>query len=337
MAGKGCRKTAFVLGIGCLAIPVGLAIVVAIFLYAGQKLYQRNGPSQPEPAALAIPPVAPPGGPSSSGASGNVLPGRDLPPLGGAPGAGAPPLRLTLDLSEGQFDVVPGPPGSDIKVDGLFDPRDYEMTQETESSADAGRSVTIRFRRKIPFLFLFFQGFDKRNPNKVTVSIPEGVPTALSLVLKRCEASVELGGLTLTDLNARLAMGDQKVRFSRPVPGGLAHASVRASMGNIGFTGLGYAAPSDFQFQGSMGDFNLDFTGQWPASFQAKTRIRHSMGDLRIRIPKEVRMSESSRTHVVLGDTRTRGMKEAQTEDPNAPVMELDLSGSMGDTTVIHE
>jgi hypothetical protein len=323
MASGGCRKFAFYAGIGCLAVPIGLAIIIGLFLYGAQR-FGQSGPQHPVPSAISVPmaaapPPRPPApSPGGSPASGPAVAGKDLPEIG-SPASGAKPVHLTLSLSEGDFTIVPGPPGTDIKVDGLFDPKSYELTQTTEEGGD-GREIRIGFRRKTPFFFLLFG--NQHPENKLTITLPEGVPTALDLQLNKCESHVELGGLTLTDLQARLVMGDQNVNFERPVVGRLEHASMSLSMGDIKVRGLGNAHPADLQLQGSMGDIRVSFDGDWPEGGKISAHARMSMGDFRVTIPRGVRVKSSS--SMVLGDSRRMGRgKVDATEDPNAPLLEL--------------
>ncbi len=365
MASPGCRKAALVLGIGCLGVPIALALVIALVMVVARRTYKDEGPPTPEATSLSVPVGAPPSGAAAPGAGRAGTPSTEAPrapspggegsaPTGGAPSKPPPvagtdlpelspaasatpsaaPIRLTLDLQEGRFIVVPGPPGSDIKVEGLFDPRDHELTQNVEEGGDLGREVTIRFRSKRSFLMRLLSGrFNTEGATKLTVTIPEGVPTALSLRLSKCESRVELGGLTLTELDARLGMGDQEITFERPLAGDLARASVKFSMGEMTVEGLGNAHPKEVFVEGSMGELSVDFRGEWPAAAHSKARIRMSMGEIKIRVPREVRVS-SSGTRVFLGDAHTGALKEPQTEDPNAPSLDLDLSTSMGEVSV---
>lgn len=338
MASGGCKKVAFYVGIGCLAVPIGLAIIIGLFLYGAQKLGQ-TGPQHPVPSAITVPiaathappPSEPSTGPSSS--PGPVAAGRDLPEIAKreSPESGSKPVHLSLDLAEGEFTIEPGPPGTDIKVDGLFDPKSYELSQTTEEG-DSGREVRIGFRRKTPFFFLLFG--NQHPENKLTISLPVGVPIALNLSLAKCESHIELGGLTLTDLQARLAMGDHSVDFQRPVVGRLENARMRLSMGDIKVRGLGNAHPENLQLHGSMGDIRVSFDGDWPAGGKMAANARMSMGDFRVTIPRGIRVKSSST--LVFGDSRRRGMNN-QPEDPNAPLLELQTHASMGDLTIIQE
>jgi len=335
MASGGCRKVAFWGLIGCLGVPIGLALILAVVLFVGNRLGQSE-PQHPVASAMSVPVAAgrTPAAPAPGGSSGPVASGKDLPELDrdASKGKDATPVNLSLDLSEGEFTIVPGPPGSEIKVDGFFDPKSYELTQETKERDDGGRDIHIGFRRNTPFLFLLF--WSNHPENKVTITIPEGVPTALDLRLSKCQSHVELGGLMLTSLTARLSMGDQTLTFERPLASKLAQASLRLSMGDIKIRGLGNARPETLTVQGSMGDVRVSFDGDWKPGDKVAANLRMSMGDFRVVVPPNVRLE--SRSMLILGDSRRPG-KDQQPEDPNAPLLVLQTHTSMGDLTITHD
>lgn len=355
MAG-GCRKTAYVVGIGCLGVVILGSVLVAGGMWYARRTYSQLGEHTPSDTSITIPSSgkasAPaestatpqgseaPGRAGGSGQPGSAAgppppPGRDLPDLSQA---SLKPTNLHLILEEGEFTVQPGPPGTDIVVEGHFDSRDYELTQKTDETSDGARDVTVRFRAKRGWLVRLLAGhFDSHDENRVTVTIPEGLPTALDLRLAKCESRLELGGLTLTDLQAHMAMGDQRVSFGRPMAARLPRADFKTSMGEVHVSGVGNAAPESFALFGSMGEYHVDFDGAWPRGIQSKAQIHLSMGEIHVRVPGEVRIADVSRVGVSLGDSKVVGEYQDVANDPNAPTLLLDLHASMGDATLVHE
>jgi hypothetical protein len=132
-------------------------------------------------------------------------------------------------------------------------------------------------------------------------------------------------------------MGEHDLTFSRPLAAPLKRADIRASMGELEITRLGNASPEVVSVAGSMGEVRVDFLGAWRPAARSKARIRFSMGELRVRVPKEVRIADTSKSRVSLGDSDSRALRGDQTDDPNAPVLELDLAGSMGEIRVVHQ
>jgi len=235
---------------------------------------------------------------------------------------------LTVELEEGRFYIEPGPPGSAVRAEGYFDERDYELTQEVVEDGDLGRHVTIRFRRTRPWYVLLF--FGDENKNEVTVTIPEGVPTALMLRLSKGETRTELGGLTLTDLHANLGMGEHQLGLRHPLTHDLERAVIHGGMGEIRLLELGNARARTYDIRGSMGEFTVDFDGEWAPGFTSHATVRFKMGECRISVPPEVRIPEGSSASVIMGEASTPAFRGLQPEDPDAPTLEFDVSASMG-------
>ena len=106
-----------------------------------------------------------------------------------ASGKGGPataPLRLTLDLNEGNFTIRPGQPGTDLQIEGQFAPGMYELLDNRETDPATGATrARIRFRSTAPQWARFFAGItgDSRSQPELTITIPRGKPLDLMLVL----------------------------------------------------------------------------------------------------------------------------------------------------------
>jgi hypothetical protein len=322
MASGGCRKAAFIAGIGCLSLLVMGLLLAAAAIYLARRAFQQETAARREPVSVVVP-VRDAGPGDGAGEA-----ARDL------PAASSAPVRLTLDLAEGIFTVGAAPAGSDLRADGTYDPDRYALTQSVEEIEDDGaaaRSITLRFRRK-GLVSLFFN--TDSTPNHLTVGIPEGVPYALRLRIGKARSESDLGGLTLTRLASEFSNGEHAVRFSRPLAAALDLAEFRSSMGRLDVEGIGNARPRHVKVEGSMGDTRLDFSGAWPRGFEAAASLRVTMGGLRVKVPRAVRVRSAS--SVVFGSSRSRGMKE-EPEDPDAPALELQATASMGDLHLVRE
>jgi len=332
MAGGGCKKIAFYSGVGCLGLVILIALGVSGLIFMARRA-GNDANQHPVPTTFTIPvPAAAP--PPASSPAGPQSPGRDLPALDAdrKGRADLEPVHVVLDLSEGNFTIQPGPPGSGVKVDGKFDPGTYSLAQEESRDGEGRRQLTVSFRRRVPFFLIMFG--DHHPHNEINITLPESVPTALDLHLSRCDSHVDLGGLTLTDLEARMSMGDQDLNFSRPLAGKLAHAAFRFSMGDTKVRGLGNALPASLELHGSMGDVRVSFDGAWPPSSRISAVARMSMGDFRIVVPRNVRLN--SHSSIAFGDSDVpRG--ESQPTDETAPELELQTHASMGDLSVKHD
>ena len=117
-------------------------------------------------------------------------------------------------------------------------------------------------------------------------------------------------------------MGDHELEFSRPLAIEMIEGRLNGQMGEISFTSLGDARARELHITTSMGEAVVDLGGAWPD--EAEVSIRNSMGDLRVDVPNDIRLSEGSRLRVG-GETRRIGRRR-ETDDRDAPEVDLRVS-----------
>ena len=256
------------------------------------------------------------------------------PERSGAAQSTADPLRLNIELQDGTFEIRPGPPGTDVTVEGDYATPYYELVEELGTDRD-GRPTMMIGRRPtrsmLVRLVATLRSHGDGAPNDLTVTIPEGVPIELVLGLSAGETRTDLGGLTLTNLEAALSMGEHRLDFSRPLAQPLPRVQVNGSMGDVDLENLGNARALEFETSSSMGNFNVDLGGEWPLETVAELVFNHSMGDLRLNVPETLRIATDSESSVRLGDSGDLDAVQG-TADPAALVVRLYVSTTMGET-----
>ena len=246
------------------------------------------------------------------------------------------PLRLEIELEEGEFEVRPGPAGTGVRVDGTYAKAYYDLTEEhTPAGEPGGPATVIRLRPAHSFFVRLIGsalgGHDGAH-NALTVTIPKGVPIALTLALRTGESRTDLGGLTLTDLDAELAMGEHRLDFSEPLAGRPHSVRVEGGMGEIRLERIGNAGPRELEAYGRMGSLTVDLGGDWPGDAVADLTIENSMGELRLNVPDTVRIAPDSNASNVLGATsHFPAENDASAE---GPLVRLHLTNTMGETRV---
>ena len=332
---SGWQKGCLFVGVGCLSVVVLLITAAGLAFVWAAASARRLGDPTPERISETIVRSAQP---AESEPPPTDRPAEDVAePTDQAIAIrqSSDLLHLTLDMQEGRFDVRPGPPGSDVRVDGRYATAYYELTHD-KSESSGERRVVVRFRSKRSFFVRALAGLmtSSARTNRLTVTIPEGWPVDLRLRFGQGASDVDLGGLTLTNLTADVSMGDHEIEFSRPLAAELPRARLDGQMGDIRFLNLGNARAEDLEVSTSMGDAQVDLGGEWPRDTVSEVEIRHSMGDLRLRIPNDIRLSPDSSTEVTMAESRGLDTRN-ETDDPDAPTVELHLTASMGDARVI--
>ena len=299
-----------------LAVPAAFVTAVAVALVWASSTVERLGEPTPEPIARTV-----------------TLPSRGR--AGVAGDAAGPTTHLDIDLEDGVFEVRPGPPGSDVRVDGTYARKYYDLIHDqTPSGSPPGRTVTVRLQRARSLLVQLMTHATERvpsTPNDLTVTIPRDTPLSVDLTIRAGESRVDLGGLSLTDLTVDLAMGEHRLDFSEP----LAHAPRRVrldgGMGEIRFERLGNARAGELQASGHMGSVTVDLGGSWPVETMADVTLNNLMGELRLEAPAGLRLVGGAEESPVPpgADGPASGSGVA---NPGAPALRLRISTTMGET-----
>ncbi len=309
------KKLLLFAGIGCLSVV--LLVVIGLAGTMAWAVYQARQLGDPTPTRVER--TIPVGGTAASRV---------------AEGTTGDALALDIDLREGSFTIQPGPPGSDVTVEGVYAEGYYELTESREPpDGSRGGRVSIAFRPSASVLVRAVTGMLSGSGSRstaLTVSIPRDLPVDLSLRLGLGEARVDLGGLALTGLDLDLSMGDHRLDFSSPVTGEIAEAQLRFNMGNLTVDNLGNARIRRLDASGSMGSVRADLGGAWGDGTETELTFRQSMGDLQLRVPRAVRLDVEAQS--------TTGQNIVQPadppEDPAAPTIRVRLNTSMAESRV---
>jgi hypothetical protein len=319
---SGWQKAGLMAGIGCLTI-VGVVVVgLLVAVTWARSTMARFGDPTPTRTERTISLPAP-----------ETAPGEAA-PTPGAASSGSEPLRLSIDLEGGSFTVQPGPPGSQVKVEGTYAQGFYELTETTNAGAPGGaRRTTIRFRSKAPMWARVLGGIGGGGGRpELTVSIPEGLAIDLSLRVAMGESRIDLGGLTLRDLGLEMSMGNHRIDFKEPLAEGVRRVNLSAQMGNVSIENLGNTRAAAIEASGNMGNLEADLGGAWPEGAEAEASFTQSMGELTVNVPRTVRLETSIRSG--RDETENRPAPAEETSDPNAPMIRLRVSTSMGESRV---
>jgi hypothetical protein len=319
---SGWQKVGLFAGIGCFSFVALLVVGFAIAVFYAKSTLADLGDTTPTQVERTIAIQA-------------QAPTAEAPLPGTNPAAitANEPMQLQVELQEGSFDIKPGEPNGRVQVEGRFSEALYELTQRTETQ-NGKAHTTIRFRSKAPMWarMLAGMGNDDSNRPRLTLLIPPGVPIELSLNVSMGESRIDLGGLTLSDLGLDLSMGNHEVDFRQPVVDGMTRFRLNARMGNVRVENLGNARAKSVDASGSMGNLTADLGGDWRPGSEAELSFTQSMGEVRVNVPTKVRLEADVRD--AEGKTRTVPSDADETKDPQAPVIKLRVSSSMGEGRV---
>ena len=318
---SGWRTAGLIAGIGCLSMIVIVVGGVVIATMVARAQLRNLGDTDPRPVTRRI-----------------EIPGAEAVAAskpGASEAARVMPLRLTIELQEGNFTIRPGEPGSELQIEGEYAPGLYELTQSVDTDPATGvTSARVRFHSTAPAWARFFGGFGGgvENMAELTVTIPRGALIDLTLQMNMGRSEIDLGGLTLDELSINASMGEHRIDFSEPVVEGLRELRLNTSMGNIMIENLGNARAESITAHGSMGNVTASLGGAWPAGEEANLRFEQSMGELTVRVPSNVNLDADVRRSDGKSSSPAPG---TQPDDPKAPTLRLRVTTSMGDARIV--
>jgi len=264
---RGCLKSGM---FGCLGI-----IVIFIVFVGGTALvaWNRSGKVQIEDKVLA---------PATAGAPTEVR-GAKVTEVPAGIG------RVVLDLSQGEFQIHPGPSGSSVRVEAVFDSESYQVEDYFQSQPDSSWVYGVRSKRTISGLQDLFRQLmtDAKSP-KIDIYLPADSPLELQVLVQEGGFEAELGGLWITNADFRYKKGGFELDISEPLKEPMDSLTIRGSMGGFEASRLGNASPRVLEVVCRMGGADIDLRGAW--SRDADIRLDLAMGGIGLQVPTDVQI-----------------------------------------------
>jgi hypothetical protein len=118
------------------------------------------------------------------------------------------------------------------------------------------------------------------------IELSPAVDLTLEGSLGAAEASFELGGLRLTELELATGASRTEVRFSRPNPAACRSARISAGAAGVIVKKLGNSGCRRWEVEGGVGTADLDLSGDFPDG--ASIHVEMSLGSVTLRIPRDL-------------------------------------------------
>jgi hypothetical protein len=307
---KGC-------GAGCLALlALGTLFGVWAWMAAKDAIDQPSTPEENQ-TARELPPIAPPSPAAATDPNAPIPSAGEIVP---AEATG----RLILDLSMGEFEIVPVAAGESLRVESRYDTSRFRLTESFDTDADGRWTQRITFGPKRKFLM----GQVNAGENLVRVFVPAGHRIDLEAEVSMGESRLDLSTLNLARVDLELSMGDHRIQIDQPGPSPADSFLVDSKMGQMTIRGLGWASPATASFDHSMGELDLSLDGAWQRD--GSIDLDATMGPIRLRVPEDVDLRLEATT-VKIG---ARNEDDRATPPPGAPILTVTSDVTMGELDV---
>lgn len=301
---RGCLRTGLVgCGLAAGVGLIGLVVVAALALVAATRevRIEEVDAVRRVPSAEEIPP------PSAALA-------------GGRPG------RVVLDVRWARFSIRAGLAGDPLRLEGSYDARGFDLTEGYEEAAGGGWIYRVRL---VPRgLALFYD--DEDAPNRLRLTLPPDTPIALEGAIGTGQSDLALGGLWLTAVDLELGIGEHEIGFDEPLREPLERFRLDTSLGELRVLSLGNASPATVDVSHSIGEVEIDLSGDWRRD--ATASVRCGIGECSVRLPRDVRV-DLSRPSVLIGEVDAPPPRD-RILGPDVPTLALSVSGRIGEVQI---
>ncbi len=201
-------------------------------------------------------------------------------------------MDVQLKLSVGKFEVLEAqmPKGVVAEFSGDYDERKYEYNHTFEVQGKSSELVfesEMRDHQRVANL-------DAKD-NHWEFGFSSDVDCNFDIEIGAAEADLDFGDLTVSDLRLDIGAADANVDFSLPNRTTLRDLKINAGACDLEVRNLGNSRFEFLNFDGGMGSFLLDFSGEF--NFEAEASIDVGMGAIDIIIPDDVGVRLEAEEH----------------------------------------
>ncbi len=188
-------------------------------------------------------------------------------------------LQVKVHFSRGDFSLSAGEKGEVYNLELDYDKRTVSRRVDYHTVGERG-VLDVEVRGKKGFKL------GRKQKNSLYLKLTPALPTSIELSMGACEGTIDLSGLRIVDLEIDVGAGDIEVYYDQPNPESLRQMKIEAGVGELELHGLGNSNCQLLLFEGGLGEFLLDFSGDWQRD--ARAEIEMGLGDLTVRLPRDL-------------------------------------------------
>ena len=234
------------------------------------------------------------------------------------PDPDAESLKVSIAFGAGELNIEPGAKAL-IEGTAAYNVEDFQPKVEATNGEVELSTGNLEIEG--------FPKFIDRIINKWELSLSDR-PMELKIFAGAYEGDLELGGLSLTSLRIADGAADVRVNFAEPNQEVMGSFRYETGASSVVLTNLGNANFRSMTFQGGVGSYELDFSGDMQED--ASVLIQTGLSDLTVSVPDE--LDVRVRIEGGLSNINTSGgwgqSGSTYTHDGDGP--ELDITVKLG-------
>lgn len=242
-------------------------------------------------------------------------------------------LVVNVQFGVGEFRLRPGPERVLYRMNLRYDARAFEPVSDYDAD-------TRRLRVGVEGLNV--RGNHINYPDmpkqRLDLELSPAVPTELDLAFGAGATDIELGDLSLRQIDIKGGASETVVRFSRPNRIACERLTFQVGAIDLKTEKLGNARCRHIEFKGAAGDITLDFTGEWADGSDTRVEVAVGLGSVRLRFPEDLGIAVNVDRFLTSFDRsglRRRGDRYYSANYDTAKTkIDLDVKAAMGSVEI---
>lgn len=192
-------------------------------------------------------------------------------------------VEVELDFAIGEYELHGGEleGGAFAKVEGFYDEDRFEYDLNFHERNGHGNLLFALDSRRHRH-----SEWDDDTESNWEFTFSRDVVLDLILDVGAADAEMDLGGLKVRELDLDVGAADARIDFSEPNRAVLELFRIDAGACDLDMRGLGNAKFEHLDFDGGVGSFTLDFSGD--IDFEASAEISVGLGSIEIILPEDI-------------------------------------------------
>jgi hypothetical protein len=201
-------------------------------------------------------------------------------------------LDVRVTYGAGRFVVGPAPTGLLYRMNLRYDEELFDPVADFDGKRlHLGVDAQDRHLR-----------VGKQERGELRVELAREVPMELALEFGAGRANMDLGGLSLTDLEVKTGATEASIDVSRPNPTVMERAKLEVGAAEFTARRLGNLNARRIEVNAGVGDITIDLTGDW--RLDGRVQINMGLGSLQLRLPEGLGVKLQEKTFLTSVDTQ---------------------------------
>lgn len=197
-------------------------------------------------------------------------------------------LTVILDIGVGTIDIKRNNTGDILNAEVEYNPDDMRVDINYDQRKDKGELYLVSESRD--------KGLDiDSEDNHWYLEFGDKVPISFEIDIGACEAELDFTGLRIDGLDMDMGASSIVIDFRKLNPERIPKIRIDVGASELEINGLGNANFDKLSFDGGVGDFTLDFSGDF--NHRSYVDMSVGLGSLNVLVPKDAGVqikSESS-------------------------------------------